>query len=79
LPTLLAINTGQQQGDLPRLPWSAYDGKVIKVRQCKTGAFVSVPVSRDLKVWLDAAPRLKPVIVVNSDEKPWSESGFQSA
>ena len=27
LAMLLAINTGQRQGDLLRLPWSAYDGK----------------------------------------------------
>ena len=27
LPLLLALWTGQRQGDLLRLPWSAYDGK----------------------------------------------------
>ena len=30
LAMLLAINTGQRQGDLLRLPWSAYDGTHIK-------------------------------------------------
>ena len=35
LAMLLAINTGQRQGDLLRLPWSAYDGKHIKLRQKK--------------------------------------------
>jgi hypothetical protein len=29
LPLLLALWTGQRQGDLLRLPWSAYDGKQI--------------------------------------------------
>jgi hypothetical protein len=38
LAFLLGINTGQRQGDLRRLPWSAYDGLVFKVRQRKTGA-----------------------------------------
>lgn len=79
LPMLLAINTGQRQGDLRRLPWSAYDGRDIKVRQRKTGAFLPVPVSDELRVALDAAPRISPVILVSSDGKPWSESGFQSA
>ena len=37
LAMLLAINTGQRQGDLLRLPWSAYDGEAIKLRQRKTG------------------------------------------
>ena len=44
LAMLLAINTGQRQGDLLRLPWSAYDGTNIKLRQGKTGAYV--PPSR---------------------------------
>jgi integrase len=79
LPMLLAINTGQRQGDLRRLPWSAYDGTVIRIRQRKTGAYVPVRVSDELKAALDAAPRVSPVMLVNSDGKPWSESGFQSA
>jgi integrase len=37
LAMLLAINTGQRQGDLLRLPWSAYNGAEIKLRQRKTG------------------------------------------
>src|SRR5262249_5399951 len=45
LAMLLAINTGQRQGDLLRLPWSAYDGKYIKLRQRKTGAYVPIPVA----------------------------------
>jgi integrase len=79
LPILLAINTGQRQGDLRRLPWSAYDGTVIKIRQRKTGVPLPVPVSDELKAALDAASRVSPVMLVNSDGKPWSESGFQSA
>jgi integrase len=38
LPLLLALWTGQRQGDLLRLPWSAYNGTQIKLRQSKTGA-----------------------------------------
>jgi integrase len=79
LAMLLAINTGQRQGDLLRLPWSAYDGKQIKLRQRKTGAYVPIPVTEELKAALDAAPRRSPIILTNSDGKPWSESGFQGA
>ena len=46
LAMLLAINTGQRQGDLLRLPWSAYDGATIKLRQRKTGAYVADPGHR---------------------------------
>jgi integrase len=79
LAMLLAINTGQRQGDLLRLPWSAYDGTAIKLRQRKTGAYVPIPVTDELKAALDAAPRKSPIMLTNSDNKPWSESGFQGA
>jgi integrase len=75
----LAINTGQRQGDLLRLPWSAYDGNTIKLRQRKTGAYVPIPVTDELKAALDAVPKQSPIILTNSDAKPWSESGFQGA
>jgi len=79
LAMLLAINTGQRQGDLLRLPWSAYDGIDIKLRQRKTGAYVPIPVTDELKAALDAAPRKSPIMLTSSDGKPWSESGFQGA
>ena len=79
LAMLLAINTGHRQGDLLRLPWSAYDGVTIKLRQRKTGAYVSAPVADELKAALDAAPKKSPIMLTNSDGKPWSESGFQGA
>ena len=79
LAMLLAVNTGQRQGDLLKLTWSAYDGQVIRVRQKKTGAYVPVPVSDELRSVLDVAPKRSPVILVNTDGKPWSESGFQGA
>jgi integrase len=79
LAMLLAINTGQRQGDLLRLPWSAYDGKHIKLRQRKTSAYVPIPVADELKAVLDATPRQSPIMLTNSEGKPWSESGFQSA
>src|SRR5262249_16834279 len=49
LPFLLAIWTGQRQGDLLTLPWTGYDGQFIKLRQSKTGARISVPVGKPLK------------------------------
>jgi integrase len=80
LAMLLAINTGQRQGDLLRLPWSAYDGTHIRLRQRKTGAYLPpIPVTDELKAALDAAPRQSPIMLTNSEGKPWSESGFQGA
>ena len=66
LPLLLALWTGQRQGDLLRLPWSAYDGTHIRLRQGKTGARVVIPVGAPLKAALDAASKRGPIILTNS-------------
>jgi integrase len=79
LPVLLALWTGQREGDLLRLTWSAYDGEVIRLRQSKTGARVSVPVGAPLKAALDATPRLSPIILLTSERKPWTPDGFRAS
>src|SRR5262249_55626591 len=79
LPLLLALWTGQRQGDLLRLPWSAYDGKRIRLRQSKTGARVVVQVGAPLKAALDSTPKVSPIVLVNSNGKPWSSPGFRTA
>jgi hypothetical protein len=43
---VLALETGQRQADLLALPWSAYDGTWIRLRQQKTGRRVNIPVTR---------------------------------
>jgi integrase len=81
LPLLLALWTGQRQGDLLRLPWSAYDGTRIRLRQSKTGARVSIPVGAPLKAALDAAAKSKhgPIILTSTDKKPWTADGFRAS
>ena len=81
LPLLLALWTGQRQGDLLRLPWSAYDGTHIRLHQSKTGARVAIPVGAPLKVALDAALKVKTstIILTSTDKKPWTPDGFRSS
>ena len=79
LPLLLALWTGQRQGDLLRLPWSAYDGTHIRLRQSKTGARVTIPVGAPLKAALDAATKHGPLILANSLGRPWTSHGFQTS
>jgi integrase len=78
-PLILALWTGQRQGDLLRLPWSAYDGTDIRLRQSKTGERVVVPVGAPLKVMLDALPRRSPIILLNSEGRPWTPDGFRAS
>jgi len=76
---MLAIWTGQRQGDLLRLPWSAYDGSHIRLRQSKTGRRMVMPAGAPLKVMLDATERKGPLILTNSLGKPWTSDGFRTS
>ena len=50
LAIMLALWSGQRQGDLLALPWSAYDGRHIRLQQSKTGRRVTIPVGEPLKI-----------------------------
>jgi integrase len=79
LPVLMALWTGQRQGDLLRLTWSAYDGTKVRLKQSKTGARVEIPVGAPLKAALDAAERRSPIILLTIDGKPWTPDGFRAS
>jgi integrase len=79
LPLLLALWTGQRQGDLLRLVWSAYDGARIRLRQSKNGSRVVIPVGAPLKVALDATVKRNLFILTTLDGKPWTADGFRSS
>lgn len=74
----LARWTGQRQGDLLKLTWSAYDGSHITLKQSKTGARVRVKVAQELKALLDAQKRTAVTILTNRSGVPYSE-GFRAS
>ncbi|MEE4117402.1 MAG: tyrosine-type recombinase/integrase [Paracoccaceae bacterium] len=78
LAFLLAVWTGQRQGDLLRLAWTAYDGQTIRLRQSKGGRRVVVPVSAPLRAALDNTPRRAVTILTNSRGHPWTADGFRT-
>lgn len=75
----LGLHTGQRQGDLLRLPWSAYDGKAITLRQGKTRRYVYIPCTRALKAALDAAERRSTQILTRADGTAWTRDAFKQA
>lgn len=76
---LMALWTGQRQGDLIALPWSAYDGRHIKLRQSKTGRRLRIPVGSALKARLDEKKRESTIILTNSYGQPWTSDGFRTS
>ena len=80
---MLALWTGQRQGDLLVLPWSAHDGQFIRLRQrkCKKGkgGRVEIPVGAPLKAVLDRTPRVATVILTTSNNTARTDDGFRAS
>ena len=79
LAYMLAVWTGQRQGDLLKLTWSAYDGSHIRLRQSKTGRRVVVPVGSPLKALLDATPKAAVTILTTVNGTTWTSMGFSAS
>lgn len=75
----LALWSGQRQGDLLRLPWSAYDSPYIRLRQSKGGRRVAMPAGAPLRALLDATNRRGPLILTNTLGRPWTSDGFRTS
>jgi len=87
LALTLALWTGQRQGDLLQLPWSAYNGETIRLRQNKTKMAIEVPVGAPLKAALqktldryrsDNVP-LPETILATERGTAWTEGGFRAS
>jgi integrase len=79
LALILALWSGQRQGDLLRLPWSAYESPYIRLRQSKGGRRVAMPAGAPLRTLLDATSRRGPVILTNTLGRPWTSDGFRTS
>jgi integrase len=75
----LALETGQRQGDLLRLLWAEYKDGVFRIRQSKSGSYVSFEVGAGCRAELDALPRRSETILCNSRGQPWTSDGFRAS
>lgn len=79
---LLALHTGQREGDLLRLPWSAYDGKIIRLRQGKSrrgqrlGLAIEIPCTDALRRMLDGMERISPLILSTKTGRAFKKRYF---
>ncbi|RAL98684.1 integrase [Agrobacterium sp. MS2] len=76
---LLALWTGQRQGDILAAAWTNYDGSALRVRQGKTGARVVIPLSAPVRKMLDAMPRKATTILTNAHGNSWTSDGFRTS
>lgn len=77
LPVLIGLYTAQRLGDVLRLPWSAYDGYTITLRQSKTGAELSIPAHPDLITALASERRAAVVMCTRPDGAAWKPDHFK--
>ena len=76
---ILALHTGQRQGDLLRLTWNNYDGVRITLRQGKT-ARNGLPgrrVDKALRMMLETLDRRSALILTTKTELPWKARYFK--
>ena len=81
---MFALWTGQRQGRILTMPWSAYDGHVLafpnnKRKRGQKATALRVPVAAELRQVIDALPKASPVMLVSSRKTPWTSSGFQTS
>jgi len=80
---MMALWTGQREGDLLRLSWKAYDGACLRLRQGKSREYVTIPVGEPLRLMLDALRderRSATTILTNArHQKPWTQDGFRTS
>jgi integrase len=79
---ILALHSGQRQGDLLRLPWSAYDGTTITLRQGKAtrkgvkAPPITIRCTATLRRMLDSMPRSSLVILTTKTGRPFKKRYF---
>jgi integrase len=79
---ILALHSGQREGDLIDLRWTAYDGACVRLRQHKSkrkgipGPLIEIPCTRALKRMLDSIPRTSPFILTTKTGKKFKKRYF---
>src|SRR5262245_32371738 len=79
---ILGMHTGQREGDLLRLAWSAYDGRWIKLRQGKArrggkpGPLIEIPCTTALRRMLDNMDRVSPLILTTKTGQSFKKRYF---
>jgi integrase len=75
---ILALHTGQRQGDLLRLTWNNYDGSMITLRQSKGVRKVQIPCTSTLKLMIDGLERTAAVVLTTRTGRPWTARYFKA-
>ncbi|MDO9426048.1 MAG: tyrosine-type recombinase/integrase [Methylobacterium sp.] len=79
---IIALHTGQRQADILLMPWSAYDGTAITLRQGKSrrngkpGPLLNIPCTAALRRVLDGMERTSPLILTTKTGQSFKKRYF---
>jgi integrase len=79
---IIALHSGQRQGDILRLPWSGYDSTHLHLRQGKSrrrgvqAPLISIPCTKALRAVLDGMQRVSPVILTTKTGQAFKKRYF---
>lgn len=82
LALVLALHTGQRQGDLLSLAWGNYDGQAIRLRQGKAkrgereGRLITIPCTAALKTTLDGLQKRSTLILTTKTGRAFKKRYF---
>ncbi len=76
LALTLLLYTGQRRSDVVKMGWQHIDGDRIRVRQTKTGTFISIPMHSELKAAIAGLPKENMTFLITEYGKPHSVKGF---
>lgn len=76
LALTLLLCTGQRRSDVVHMGWQHVEGDRIRVRQTKTGAFVSIPMHQALRAAIANLPKANMTFLITEYGKPHSVKGF---
>ena len=79
---VLALHTGQRQGDILKMAWTNYDGSAISLRRGKRrrkdgeGPLIAIPCTKTLRRVLDGMPRISPLILTTKTGRAFKKRYF---
>ncbi|MCF6200198.1 MAG: tyrosine-type recombinase/integrase [Hyphomicrobiaceae bacterium] len=77
LAMMMALHTGQRQGDLLKLTWTAFDGGWLEINQSKGGSRVLIPLSENLLAAINKERRQAVTIMTSRKDLPWKADNFK--
>jgi integrase len=79
---IIALHTGQRQGDILKLAWSGYDGSSLTLRQGKSrrrgveAPLITIPCTAALRRVLDGITRVSPLILTTKTGQGFKKRYF---